>query len=216
MFKLLIFDWDGTLIDSAGRIVSCMQQAAHDLHYPPLTDEAVRNIIGLGLPEALRMLIPGIDDHGIVKMRERYGFHFFSETAPASELFANVEHTLTTLQNEGYQLAVATGKSRRGLERAFVETGLGRFFTHSRCADETQSKPHPQMLHELLQVTGISSEHALMIGDTEFDLDMAARAQIRSCGVSYGVHDVERLEQFQPIAIIDNINELTTHLPPIE
>lgn len=213
MFKLLIFDWDGTLIDSAGRIVSCMQQAAVDLSHTPLTDEAVKNIIGLGLPEALEMLIPGINQEGIRQMRERYGHHFFNDAAPPSELFSGVEQTLSELKKAGYILSVATGKSRKGLDRSFIETGLGKYFSYSKCADETRSKPDPQMLHELLEITGISPEHALMIGDTEYDLAMANNAQIKSCGVSYGVHESERLLAHQPIAIIDNITELTLHLP---
>lgn len=212
MFKLLIFDWDGTLIDSAGRIISCMQQAAIDLNYPSLTDDAVKNIIGLGFPEALEMLIPNIDQDGIQQMRERYGHHFFSDVAPASELFKGVESTLLELKEAGYTLTVATGKSRKGLDRSFIETGLGKYFTHSRCADETRSKPHPQMLHELLEVTGISPEQTLMVGDTEYDLDMANKAEVKSCGVSYGVHESERLLRHQPIAIIDKITDLTQHL----
>lgn len=216
MFKLLIFDWDGTLIDSAGRIVSCMQKAAADLHYPPLTDASIRNIIGLGLPEALEMLIPGIDQQGIAKMRECYGHHFFGEDVPASDLFEGVESILWQLKETNHLLAVATGKSRRGLDRAFAETGLGEYFDLSRCADETQSKPHPQMLYELLDETGISAEHSLMIGDTEFDLEMAAKAKIKSCGVSYGVHEADRLEQYHPIAILDRITDLAEHLPQLE
>lgn len=216
MFKLLAFDWDGTLIDSAGRIVSCMQQAAIDLHHSPLTDEAVRNVIGLGLPEALEILIPNIDPQGIQQMRERYGHHFFSDVAPPSELFLGVEHTLSELKAAGYILTVATGKSRKGLDRSFIETGLGKYFSHSRCADETRSKPHPQMLHELMDVTGISAEHTLMIGDTEYDLEMASKAQIKSCGVSYGVHESGRLLKHQPIAIIDKITDLTQHLSTFE
>lgn len=212
MFKLLIFDWDGTLIDSAERIVFCMQQAAIDLDHLPLTAASVRNIIGLGLPEALEVLIPGIDPKGIQEMRGRYGHHFFSDSAPSSKLFVGAEETLLQLKEAGYTLTVATGKSRNGLDRAFIETGLGKYFEHSRCADETCSKPHPQMLHELLDVTGISPEQALMIGDTEYDLEMASNAQIKSCGVSYGVHEPARLSRHQPIVIIDQITDLIQHL----
>lgn len=216
MYKLLIFDWDGTLIDSAGRIVSCMQRAAIDLHYPPLTEEAVRNIIGLGLPEALQVLIPGIDQQGVQQMRERYGHYFFGNDAPASELFDGVREELARLQAAGHILAVATGKSRRGLDLAFEETGLSEFFSYSRCADETQSKPHPRMVFELLAESGVSAEECLLIGDTEFDLEMAANAGVASCGVSYGAHHPERLFQHQPIAVIDKITDLADHLPAIE
>lgn len=216
MYKLLIFDWDGTLIDSAGRIVDCMQKAALDLHYPPLTDEAVRNIIGLGLPEALQMLIPGIDEQGILRMRERYGHYFFAAQVPASELFEGVFDELIRFKEQGYLLAVATGKSRRGLDLAFAETELGHLFDASRCADETRSKPHPQMLFELLDEMKVGVEQALMIGDTEFDLEMASHAGMASCGVSYGAHETERLLKHQPIGIIDRITDLIGHLPELE
>lgn len=208
MYKLLIFDWDGTVIDSAGRIVSSMQKAARDLEMPDLTDEAVRNIIGLGLPEAIRALIPGIDESGVERMRERYGYYFLSADDTPTALFEGVRESLHSLHQKGYRLAVATGKSRRGLERGFVETGLGHLFETSRCADETTSKPDPHMLEEILAETGVQPSDALMIGDTEFDLEMGQRAGVDLVAVSYGVHHIERLQAYNPVLEVHQFPEL--------
>lgn len=207
MYKFLIFDWDGTLINSADGIVQCMQQAAADLNFPVPEDPAIRNIIGLGLPEALRLLIPGIDDEGIEQMRQHYGHYYVEQGDAMATLFPGVEDTLERFKSAGYTLAVATGKSRKGLDRVFQKTGIGHFFSYSRCADETRSKPHPQMLHELLAY-GIPRSQSLMIGDTEYDLEMAARAQVSSVGVTYGSHTPERLQQHSPVHMIHEFIEL--------
>lgn len=212
MFKLLIFDWDGTLIDSAGRIISSMQRAADDLNFPSLADESIRNIIGLGMPEALQELLPGIDAEGRERMRRRYSHYYLDADDTQAELFPGVSDSLARLREQGYQLAVATGKSRRGLDQVLTETGLGPLFKHSRCADETRSKPHPLMLEELLAVSGHRVDDALMIGDTEYDLEMAANAGMRSLGVSYGAHDSARLHEHRPLTIIDRFSELEAWL----
>lgn len=212
MYKLLIFDWDGTIIDSAARIISSMQQAARDLQQPELTDDAVRNIIGLGLPEAIRALIPGIDDALIPRMRERYGHYYLDADETPTALFAGVEQTLTNLNEKGFRLAVATGKSRRGLQSVFAETGLEYLFETSRCADETTSKPDPHMLHELLEETGVNVNDAVMIGDTEFDLEMGVRAGMDTIAVSYGAHHIDRLKVFNPVLEMDAFPELESWL----
>lgn len=208
MYKLLIFDWDGTIIDSAARIVSSMQQASRDLGYGELTDGAVRSIIGLGLPEALVELIPEIDESGILAMRERYGHYYLGADETPTELFDGVESSLVRLKEKGYRMAVATGKSRRGLDRVFEETGLRYLFETSRCADETTSKPHPHMLMEILDETGVKANEALMIGDTSFDLEMGQRAGVDRVAVTYGAHPLERLHPFEPVLLADQFVQL--------
>ncbi|BBB26198.1 HAD family hydrolase [Amphritea japonica] len=212
VYKLLIFDWDGTVIDSAARIISSMQKAAQDLSQPELTDEAVRNIIGLGLPEAIQVLIPGVDESVIPQMRERYGHYYLGVDDTPTELFEGVEQTLNNLKDKGYRLAVATGKSRRGLQRVFEDTGLEYLFETSRCADETTSKPHPHMLEEILQETGLNAADAVMIGDTEFDLEMGVRAGMDTIAVSYGAHHVDRLKAYKPVLVMNNFPDLESWL----
>ncbi|MBU2966652.1 HAD-IIIA family hydrolase [Amphritea sp. 2_MG-2023] len=212
MYKLLIFDWDGTIIDSAARIISSMQKAARDLEQPELSDEAVRNIIGLGLPEAIRMLIPGVDDSLIAPLRDRYGHYYLEADDTPTELFDGVEQTLINLKQKGYRLAVATGKSRRGLDRVFDQTGLEYLFETSRCADETTSKPHPHMLEEILAETGLSPAEAVMIGDTEFDLEMGVRAGMDTIAASYGAHHIDRLTPYNPVLVMHRFVELENWL----
>ncbi|MDX2423030.1 MAG: HAD-IA family hydrolase [Amphritea sp.] len=212
MYKLLIFDWDGTIIDSAARIISSMQKAARDLEQPELSDEAVRNIIGLGLPEAIRMLIPGVDDRLIAPLRDRYGHYYLEADDTPTELFDGVEQTLINLKQKGYRLAVATGKSRRGLDRVFDQTGLEYLFETSRCADETTSKPHPHMLEEILAETGLSPAEAVMIGDTEFDLEMGVRAGMDTIAASYGAHHIDRLTPYNPVLVMHRFVELENWL----
>ncbi|MEH6577569.1 MAG: HAD-IA family hydrolase [Amphritea sp.] len=208
MYKLLIFDWDGTVIDSAARIISSMQKASRDLDLPELSDDAVRDIIGLGLPEAIRVLIPGIDESMIPQMRERYGHYFLRADSTPTELFGGVRETLTSLKAKNYRLAVATGKSRRGLEQVFTETGLAPLFELSRCADETTSKPDPHMLEEILAESGVKASEAVMIGDTEFDLEMAVRAGVDTIAVSYGAHHIDRLMTYNPVLVMHSFPEL--------
>lgn len=208
MYKLLIFDWDGTIIDSASRIVSSMQAAAADCDFPVPTDDAVRNIIGLGLPEAIAVLIPGVDQQGIEQMRQRYGHYYLGEDSTPTPLFAGALHSLESMHKRGMRMAVATGKSRRGLSRAFAETGLAYVFETSRCADETTSKPHPHMLEEILAETGVKAEEAVMIGDTEYDLEMGQRAGMDVIAVSYGAHHLDRLKGYKPVLEVHNFPEL--------
>ena len=212
MYKLLIFDWDGTVIDSAARIVSSMQKASLDLGYGELTDTAVRHIIGLGLPEALVVLIPSIDEQGIQAMRERYGYYFLNADETPVELFDGVAASLARLKKRGYRLAVATGKSRRGLEQAFDETGLRDLFEISRCADETLSKPDPLMLQEILEQTGVKASEALMIGDTSFDLEMAVNAGVDRVACTYGAHPLDRLTPWAPVLFADQFTALESWL----
>lgn len=209
MYSLLIFDWDGTLIDSEAKIISSMQAAAQDVAWPQaLSAEAVRSIIGLGLPEAIRTLCPGIDETQAQALRERYGVHFLELNTQPMPMFAQVAEGLPALKAAGYQLAVATGKSRRGLNRGLQETQTQDLFACTRCADETRSKPHPQMLHEILEELKVPVQQALMIGDTEFDLAMAQSIQMPRLGVTYGAHPQERLQACEPVALLDTFAEV--------
>lgn len=199
MYSLLIFDWDGTVIDSTARIVSSMQSAARDLDLRHLQDHEAREIIGLGLPEAIQALYPGISGDLLVPMRDRYVYHYMEGDSTPTSLFPGVQQTLESLHKKGYRLAVATGKSRHGLDRVLADTGLGWLFEVTRCADETTSKPHPHMLKEILIESGISADDAVMIGDTEFDLKMGVQAGMDTIAVSYGAHHINRLKQYNPV-----------------
>jgi len=204
--ELIIFDWDGTLIDSQANIVQCFQWVIQDLDLPARSRSEISNIIGLGMREALRELFPQSDATQYEEMIDRYRYHFFASNP--SEPFEGAEQVLETLVNSGYLLAVATGKGRNGLQKALKHTGFEDYFHVTRCADETRSKPHPLMLEEILDATGMDPHQAVMVGDTEYDLEMAKNAGIASIGVSYGVHETERLLKHKPIAVINEIGAL--------
>ena len=209
---LLIFDWDGTLIDSSEKIITCMQRAAETCGLPALQERQVKNIIGLGLPEAIHTLFPGVDEAGRENFRAHYATHYLEADRIPCRFFPGVMDTLQQFKEDGHTITIATGKARRGLDRILGNMALLDFFHASRCSDETRSKPHPQMLHELLQQFSCAPEAALMIGDTTFDMEMARVAAVPRVAVSYGVHDVERLKNFSPLAVIDHFPELTKHV----
>lgn len=210
MTKLLIFDWDGTLSDSLSRIAYCLRCAAIDNQLTPPSEDEAREIVGLGLEEALRRLFPKIsDDRGLIaRLRNSYSEHFLLNDAQPSPLYPYVMESLTEFRDNGHFIAVATGKSRRGLDRVLREKGLDGFFHASRCADETRSKPHPQMLHELVAHFGVEPEQAVMVGDTEFDMAMAQSINMPRLAVSYGAHARERLQRYQPLACVDCFSEV--------
>lgn len=210
--RFIIFDWDGTLADSTASIVQAMQSAAPECGLPVPTEAAVLDIIGLGLPEAIYRVWPGIDAEQMQALRQYYSEHYIQLTTMESRLFPGVPDTLQSLRGADRRLAVATGKSRKGLDRALHSTGLAGHFEATRCADEGAGKPDPEMLHVLLEQLGARPEEAVMVGDTEYDLDMAQRAGMRSVGVSYGAHDADRLREYNPLAIIDRIADLLNHL----
>ncbi|MCE8020067.1 HAD-IA family hydrolase [Halomonas sp. MCCC 1A11036] len=199
-YRLIIFDWDGTLMDSVARIVTCMQAAAHDAGWGRLEEAAVRDIIGLGLPEAIDRLCPGIDAERFELLRSRYAYYFVEGSRTPMPFFAGVEAGIARLREfPARRLAVATGKSRRGLDRVFRESGSGAWFHASRTADETRSKPHPQMLEELLVELDVPVEEAVMVGDTEYDLEMARALGMDRVAVTWGVHAPERLAASRPV-----------------
>lgn len=207
-YQLLIFDWDGTLMDSEARIVACLQASSADLGLPVPNREQARDVIGLGLYEAVHRLFPEGEHDLHLKLSDRYRYHFLTADPTPSELFAGAEEMLAHLREAGYWLAVATGKGRAGLDKVLQQTGLEEYFLTTRCADETASKPNPQMLHEILDELGLESPAALMIGDTEYDMEMASHARMDRLGVRYGVHAEERLQQHRPVAVVDSIAEM--------
>lgn len=212
-YKLVIFDWDGTLVDSTGRIVDSMQQAAAEVGLEVVPDAAVQNIIGLGLPEALRTVWPAINDDQLETMTRVYARNFVYDSKVAMDFFTGVAGLFAQLRGDGRLLAVATGKSRRGLNRMLDELQIdGRpvaeQFVATRCADETRSKPHPQMLQELLQQLDLTAQQALMVGDTSYDLEMAAALGMDSVAMSHGAHDDAVLLACGPQALCHNIEEL--------
>lgn len=211
-YKLLIFDWDGTLSNSVSRIVSCIQIAASEHHLPVPNFEQSANIIGLGLREAVNMLFPDADDQLVAKVVDSYSVHYRVKDSGPCDFFPYVLPVLTQLKSSGYMLAVATGKSRAGLNRAFSSSNIEDLFHNSRCADETESKPSSLMLEELLEDFNVTAEQAVMVGDTEYDMEMAQCIGMPRLAVSYGAHEEERLLKYQPIACIDCFSKITKYI----
>lgn len=211
-FSLLVFDWDGTLMDSKANIIECVRGAAIDLNLAIPSDDAIRNIIGLGLKESVMQLFPGSDDNLVWQVVERYRVHYFDQNRQPSELFPGAEDTLRELADAGYLMAVATGKGRAGLDKVLAYTGLGELFHTTRCADEGFSKPNPDMLLQIMDELGVQGHETLMIGDTEYDMQMARNAQAHRLAVSYGSHSRKRLMQSGPLGCLEDIRELTRWL----
>lgn len=206
-FDLLIFDWDGTLMDSAGVIVDSIQRACEDIGLPAPSERASRQIIGLGLIQALQALLPDLPADAYPQLVERYRHHYLGRDAEIP-LFAGVSQGIGDLHASGFHLAVATGKSRIGLERALAASGLGAWFAATRCADQTHSKPHPAMVLELIAELDADPARTLVIGDTSHDLLMASNAGVASLGVTYGAHEAEDLQPHGPLALIDSFAEV--------
>lgn len=205
---LIIFDWDGTLVDSAGKIVAAMHAGIAATGLAPRTDGEVREIIGLGLPEAIRALYPQEGEGAREALRQAYVEHYLVLDEVPCRLFPGAEAVLAGLAEHGHHLAVATGKSRRGLDRVLQRSGLARYFQATRCADETCSKPDPRMLHELLAHFRRPAAEAVMVGDSEYDMAMARSAGMDRIAVSYGVHERERLLRYEPLLEVDSLHEL--------
>ena len=211
-YKLVIFDWDGTLMDSERKIINCFQKAARDLDIPQPEDASIRDIIGLGMAEAVAAVFgdqPASQQQALI---EQYRHHFLGADQTRMPLFPGVRELLQELAESGYLLAIATGKARRGLSMVLEETGLADLFVASRCADEAFSKPHPQMLLDILAETGLEPADAVMVGDTVYDLQMAQNAGMDSLAVSYGVHDHKRLLQHEPLHCFDDFTQVAQWL----
>lgn len=211
-FQLVVFDWDGTLMDSLARIVASMQAAAIDLGIEPRSRDAVHNIVGLALDDAISRLHPDLNQDGIRHMHDRYAHHYVEGDKTPSPFFEGARELLQDLYDGGVLLSVATGKSRKGLDRILQAHRVEPLFHSSRCADETRSKPEPDMLLEILDYHGLQPNQAVMVGDTEFDLEMASRAGVPSVGVTWGAHDITRLRRHQPRVCVDSVYELSNWL----
>lgn len=212
-YRLLIFDWDGTLVDSIGRIVEAMHLAADVCGLSRRDDELVKGIIGLALPEAIAQLYPDIEDPLLSERFLRaYSEQYLQLESEPSPLFAGVAESLEAFRAQGYRLAVATGKSRHGLQRVLQGRGWLDYFDITRCADETASKPHPLMLQEILAHFHLAPEQALMVGDSVFDLQMARNAGVDSVAVGFGAQSLDSLNVHGPKLAINEFSELRAWL----
>jgi phosphoglycolate phosphatase len=206
-YSLVVFDWDGTLMDSTVGITIAIQEAARDLGLPVPDRERASHVIGLGLHDALRAAVPDLPQQKYAEFVEAYRRHFLVRQDEMG-LFPGVREMLEELVARGHRLAVATGKSRRGLDHQFGLTGLGELFVASRCADESKPKPHPAMLLELMDELAMARRELLMIGDTSHDLGMAQSAGVDAVAVGYGAHPIESLSAWNPRASVRSIAEL--------
>ncbi|WP_024299233.1 HAD-IA family hydrolase [Methylomicrobium lacus] len=207
-FDLLIFDWDGTLMDSIGWIVHCMQTAAEQLGCEVPTPAAAKDVIGLSLIRAMDTLFSGASPELREQLVRAYGQEYASRPLGPGDLFAGVRDMLEELNGAGYRLAVATGKTRAGLQKALQATGTEDLFYITRAADETASKPDPLMLLEIMNHVDVAPERTLMIGDSIHDLQMAQNAQISAIGVSCGAHSEQILQQYRPLLCLQQPTEL--------
>lgn len=210
-YRLVVFDWDGTLLDSASAIVACMQAAAIDLGLHPPDEKTARQVIGLGLHDALSQALPGVPSDEYKRIAERYRHHYLSQDHELS-LFSGAHELVEELHESGCLLGVATGKSRLGLNRALEASGLKGFFHATRCADECSSKPAPDMLLEIMDELGAAPDRTLMVGDTTHDLQMARNAGVGALAVGYGAHPREALQAERPLGLFDEFAQLTEWL----
>jgi len=207
-YELLIFDWDGTLADSIGRIVESMNVAAERAGESPSDEQAVKGIIGLSLDEAILTLYPHLEPAHVGSFRQHYAEVYTTLDQDPSPLFDGVVESLDAFRAQGYRLAVATGKARRGLDRVLKANGWEQFFDITRAADETRGKPHPLMLEEILRHCRVEPAQALMVGDSAFDLQMASNAGMHSVAVGYGAMPLQALAEFGPQVCIDHFSQL--------
>lgn len=210
-YTLVVFDWDGTLIDSTGTITQCIQDASREMGLAVPDQDRARHVIGLGLHDSLRHAVPDLPPERYRDFAELYRRHFLARESSMS-MFEGVPRLLAGLHQRGVVLAVATGKSRAGLDRALAASGLGAYFRASRCADETHPKPHPAMLLELMQELDAAAAQVLMVGDTSHDLEMARNAGVDAVAVGYGAHREHALRAFGPRACVASVGELAQWL----
>ncbi len=208
---LVVFDWDGTLMDSIGRIVRCLHLAIDEIGAEPRTDAQLRDIIGLGVRQATQALYPGADDSFMDALTRAYRLYYLERDTTPTPLYPGAEAMLATLSERGFLLAIATGKSRRGLEEALTSTGMLHCFDITATSDEHPSKPSPAMLQHVIQRLGVDRRDAIMVGDSAYDLQMANSLRVAGIGVTHGAHDAEQLRHYGPAALIDRLAEL----PPL-
>lgn len=212
MYELIAFDWDGTLMDSEATIVNCLQMAARDLGVAEPDSHSAREVIGLGLQQAVARLFPDASEALVDALAQQYRKRFLRQDREPSALFPGARELLQNLASRDYLLAVATGKSRRGLDMELEHTGFGELFHATRCADEAFSKPHPQILLDVLDHLGMESKQALVVGDTEYDMQMAVNAGSDAIGVSFGVHSPQRLREQGALTVVDTLQEIADWL----
>ena len=209
-YPLIVFDWDGTIIDSTGTIAESIQQAAAEMGLPVPHDERARHVIGLGLHDSLRHAVPDLPASRYNDFVALYRKYFLARE-DTMKLFPGIAELLSQLHGK-HSLAIATGKSRKGLDRALAAGGLRKYFAASRCGDETQPKPHPAMLLELMEELDLSRQQLLMIGDTTHDLEMARAAGVDALGVTYGAHRESGLRSCGPLGCFSTVGELSEWL----
>ncbi len=207
-FDLIIFDWDGTLVDSIDWIVQCIQKAAAHYACPVPEPQAARDIIGLSIEQAMQVLLPDVDSETHSKIAAHYGQHFFAKQISRDDLFPGVYPMLQKFKQDGYRLAVATGKKASGLALAIEATGVADLFCTTRCSDQTASKPDPLMIDEIVAELGVGKQRTLMVGDSAHDLQMALNAGVASVGVTCGAHSEAILKQYQPLRCLAYPTEL--------
>ncbi|MBQ4890945.1 HAD family hydrolase [Shewanella sp. UCD-FRSSP16_17] len=210
-YELVIFDWDGTLMDSIGKIVDCMQCVAKELNLLVPSEQQVRDIIGLSILPAMEKLFPDNPEQ-YDALLEAYKNYYMNINATPSPLFDGIESVLSQIQANGQTLAIATGKRRAGLDRMLTETGLGHYFIATRSADEAESKPHPSMITSLLEELDICPSKTVMIGDSKLDIAMANNAGVNSIGVTYGAHSLEDLLTQSPTNTVNSPQDILLHI----
>jgi phosphoglycolate phosphatase len=210
-FDLIVWDWDGTLADSTGMITDALLNAAAQVGLPTLTSSEASSIIGLGLREAIHALYGDIPAAQAQALATQYSNNYYAGES-SIPLFAGAVDTIKTLNKRGFKLAVATGKGRRGLNLALQHCALTHYFHATRTVDECFSKPHPQMLHELMEALVVLPERTLMIGDTSYDLQMAKNAGVSAVGVTYGAQKAEQWQHLEPLRQFNNFNSLSAWL----
>ncbi len=207
-YRLVVFDWDGTLMDSAASIVDCMRRSLTDLGFEVPPENVIRGTIGLGLDSVLARLCPDRSSEERLRVRERYRHYWLTGDRVPSRLFAGARPAVEALAERGHLLAVATGKGRQGLDLDLESSGLGELFLATRTVDEARSKPDPQMLLELMDELGARPAETLMVGDASYDLQMARHAGVASVGVLTGIHRREELERWGPVACLEEVGQL--------
>ncbi len=210
-YDLIVWDWDGTIMDSTPTIVQCIQQSCRDLGFKEPDDSLASSVIGLGIHDSLRRAVPWIEPAHFPNLTERFRYHYLAKDHEL-HLFPGIRELLEDLRADGFLLGVATGKSRVGLDRSLSHHQLGHLFHETRTADESFSKPHPGMLLELSDVMQVPMRRMLMIGDTTHDLDMAANAGVDAVAVTYGAHPPSTLKESSSLVHVDNVAQLTTWL----
>ena len=207
-YKLLIFDWDGTLVDSIERIATSLQAASHQICQASISNSEARNVIGLGLQEAIQQLHPELESNRISQIAQAYKHHYINENTIDENPFEGSAQLLRELRQKGYFLAIATGKSRIGFDLSANKFAMKGYFHNTQCSSENQSKPHPQMILKILDALDITVEDSVMIGDSKHDLKMAQNAGMDSIAVTHGVHSAAELSGFNPLVCLDRITDL--------